>query len=179
MDPWVVLRRLKQIMDCKIACMPPYIFKGNKTGPGRPTEAIGQGYDQLGSLPYDPNNISNKATRQTDMKHKIEQAHQIELDMDNIMRLNRELDTKSKSISQKKDKDEEEAKKIAEEKKKASMLTGHDIFSAKHDDDKKDDKHDDKPKDAVDPLVPTKDAPVDDKTVKKDEPKVDTPQVKP
>ncbi len=37
------MRRLKQLMDCKIDCQPPYIFKGNKDGPPRPAQAIGQG----------------------------------------------------------------------------------------------------------------------------------------
>ena len=54
MDPWIVLRRLKQIMDCKINCQPPYLFKPNKSGPARPVEAVGQGYDEGKPIPYDP-----------------------------------------------------------------------------------------------------------------------------
>lgn len=103
MDPWVVLRRLKQIMDCKIACMPPYIFKGNKTGPGRPTEAIGQNYDANGPLPYDPNNIKNKADRKANQKNKVEEAHLVKLDTDRILQLNKELDKRAEKLGHKSD----------------------------------------------------------------------------
>ena len=125
MDPWVVLRRLKQIMDCKIACMPPYIFKGNKTGPGRPTEGIGQNYDANGPLPYDPNNIKIKEDRKAKQKNKVEQAHQVVLDTDRIMMLNKDLDKKAEKLMNKQDmvdaaleksqKDKDEAEKKRKE----------------------------------------------------------------
>jgi len=61
MDPWIVMRRLKQIMDCKINCQPPYLFKPIKSGPPRPELAIGQNYEDLRKLPYHPENIEKKA----------------------------------------------------------------------------------------------------------------------
>lgn len=60
MDPWIVMRRLKQIMDCKINCQPPYLFKPSKTGPPRPEQAIGQTFPNNKPLPYDPDNINIK-----------------------------------------------------------------------------------------------------------------------
>lgn len=119
MDPWVVLRRLKQIMDCKIACMPPYIFKGNKTGPGRPTEAIGQNYDANGPLAYDPNNIKIKEDRKANQKNKVEQAHQVKLDTDRILMLNKDLDKKSQQLMNKQDKVDAALAKSQQEKEEA------------------------------------------------------------
>ena len=60
MDPWIVMRRLKQIMDCKINCQPPYLFKPSKTGPPRPEQAIGQTFPNNKPIPYDPDNIAIK-----------------------------------------------------------------------------------------------------------------------
>jgi len=60
MDPWIVMRRLKQIMDCKINCQPPYLFKPSKSGPPRPEQAIGQTFPNNKPIPYDPDNIEIK-----------------------------------------------------------------------------------------------------------------------
>ena len=66
MDPWIVMRRLKQIMDCKINCQPPYLFKPSKTGPPRPEQAIGQTFPNNKPIPYDPDNINIKKKMQAE-----------------------------------------------------------------------------------------------------------------
>ena len=74
MDPWIVLRRLKQIMDCKIDCQPPYIFKGMKSGPPRPELAIGQNYDENLKLPYAKDNQEIKRQKLA-TKNRLKDEH--------------------------------------------------------------------------------------------------------
>ena len=72
MDPWIVMRRLKQIMDCKINCQPPYLFKPSKTGPPRPEQAIGQTFPNNKPIPYDPDNINiKKKMHEEDLAAKV------------------------------------------------------------------------------------------------------------